>query len=80
MQLFLMARGRQEIYVGPLGQHSCHLIKYFEGIEGEGEIKDSYNPATWALEVTTSAQVVLGINFNDGIQNYTGQRKLSLKN
>lgn len=25
-----MKRGGQEIYVGPLGRHSSHLIKYFE--------------------------------------------------
>ena len=25
-----MKRGGQEIYVGPLGRHSCHLINYFE--------------------------------------------------
>lgn len=25
-----MKTGGQEIYVGPLGRHSCHLIKYFE--------------------------------------------------
>lgn len=30
LQLFLMKRGGQEIYVGPLGHHSCHLVKYFE--------------------------------------------------
>ncbi|GMI82038.1 pleiotropic drug resistance 12, ATP-binding cassette G40, PLEIOTROPIC DRUG RESISTANCE 12 [Hibiscus trionum] len=29
-ELFLMKRGGQEIYVGPLGHHSKHLIKYFE--------------------------------------------------
>ncbi|KAF9600092.1 hypothetical protein IFM89_002565 [Coptis chinensis] len=28
-ELFLMKRG-EEIYVGPLGHNSCHLIKYFE--------------------------------------------------
>ncbi|RWW24782.1 hypothetical protein GW17_00010904 [Ensete ventricosum] len=28
--LFLMKRGGEEIYVGPIGHHSCHLIKYFE--------------------------------------------------
>ncbi|XVE52141.1 hypothetical protein DITRI_Ditri02bG0098600 [Diplodiscus trichospermus] len=67
--LFLMARGGQEIYVGPLGQHSCHLIKYFEGIEGVSKIKDGYNPAAWVLEVTTSAQAALGINFNDVYRN-----------
>jgi len=25
-----MKRGGQEIYVGPLGHHSSHLISYFE--------------------------------------------------
>lgn len=30
MQLFLLKRGGEEIYVGPLGRHSSHLIKYFE--------------------------------------------------
>ena len=25
-----MKRGGEEIYVGPLGHHSAHLIKYFE--------------------------------------------------
>ncbi|KAJ1433886.1 P-loop containing nucleoside triphosphate hydrolase [Sesbania bispinosa] len=29
-ELFLMKRGGQEIYVGPLGRQSSHLIKYFE--------------------------------------------------
>ncbi|KAL0447519.1 UNVERIFIED_CONTAM: Pleiotropic drug resistance protein 1 [Sesamum latifolium] len=63
-ELFLMKRGGEEIYVGPLGHHSSHLIKYFEGIEGVLKIKDGYNPATWMLEVTTSTQeLVLGIDF-----------------
>ena len=30
LQLFLMKRGGQEIYLGPLGHHSHHLIEYFE--------------------------------------------------
>lgn len=30
VQLFLMKRGGEEIYVGPLGHNSCHLISYFE--------------------------------------------------
>ena len=30
LQLFLMKRGGEEIYVGPLGNNSCHLINYFE--------------------------------------------------
>ncbi|KAJ9692495.1 hypothetical protein PVL29_011517 [Vitis rotundifolia] len=29
-ELLLMKRGGQEIYVGPLGRHSSHLINYFE--------------------------------------------------
>ncbi|CAL5361429.1 unnamed protein product [Camellia sinensis] len=55
-----------EIYVGPLGIHSCHPIKYFEGIEEVGKIKDGYNPATWMLEITSSArELVLGIDFSE---------------
>ena len=30
LQLLLLKRGGQEIYVGPLGRYSCHLINYFE--------------------------------------------------
>lgn len=64
-ELFLMKRGGEEIYVGPLGRHSCHLISYFEGIEGVSKIKDGYNPATWMLEVTTLAQEgILGVDFS----------------
>ncbi|KAL0407832.1 UNVERIFIED_CONTAM: Pleiotropic drug resistance protein 1 [Sesamum radiatum] len=63
-ELFLMKRGGEEIYVGPLGHHSSHLIKYFERIEGVPKIKDGYNPATWMLEVTTSTQeLILGVDF-----------------
>ncbi|KAG4947901.1 hypothetical protein JHK82_041072 [Glycine max] len=69
-ELFLMKRGGQEIYVGPLGRHSSHLIKYFESIEGVSKIKDGYNPATWMLEVTTSAQELsLGVDFTDLYKN-----------
>ncbi|XP_062218543.1 ABC transporter G family member 39-like isoform X2 [Phragmites australis] len=63
-ELFLMKRGGEEIYVGPLGHNSCHLIEYFEGVQGVKKIKDTYNPATWMLEVTTLAQEdILGVNF-----------------
>ncbi|XP_075104927.1 pleiotropic drug resistance protein 1-like [Nicotiana tabacum] len=65
-ELFLMKRGGQEIYVGPLGHRSCHLIKYFESMSGISKIQDGYNPATWMLEVTTSAQeMILGVDFTD---------------
>ncbi|KAI7986390.1 Pleiotropic drug resistance protein 1 [Camellia lanceoleosa] len=59
------ARRRRDIF-GPLGIHSCHLIKYFEEIEEVGKIKDGYNPATWMLEITSSArELVLGIDFSE---------------
>ncbi|KAK1362993.1 hypothetical protein POM88_038554 [Heracleum sosnowskyi] len=69
-ELFLMKRGGEEIYAGPVGRHSCELIKYFEDIEGASKIKDGYNPATWMLEVTASAQErVLGIDFAEVYHN-----------
>ncbi|RLM78088.1 ABC transporter G family member 39 [Panicum miliaceum] len=69
-ELFLMKWGGDEIYVGPLGRNSCHLIDYFEGIQGVKKIKDGYNPATWMLEVTTLAQEdILGINFAEVYRN-----------
>ncbi|CAI0420670.1 unnamed protein product [Linum tenue] len=62
-ELFLLNRG-EEIYVGPLGSHSAHLVKYFEEIQGVRKIRDGYNPATWMLEVTSSAQEkALGVDF-----------------
>ncbi|KAJ0586561.1 putative ABC-type xenobiotic transporter [Helianthus annuus] len=65
-ELFLMKRGGQEIYVGPVGRQSCELIKYFEAIDGVSKIKDGYNPATWMLEVSTSAQeIALGVDFTE---------------
>lgn len=70
LQLLLLKRGGEEIYVGPLGRHSSQLIKYFEGIEGVPKIRDGHNPATWMLEVTTTAQEAgLGINFTDIYKN-----------
>ncbi|KAM7480400.1 hypothetical protein LguiA_028613 [Lonicera macranthoides] len=69
-ELFLMKRGGQELYVGPVGRHSCHLIKYFEDVEGVSKITDGYNPATWMLEVSASAQeMVLGIDFAETYKN-----------
>uniref|UniRef100_A0A7N1A5T7 ABC transporter domain-containing protein n=1 Tax=Kalanchoe fedtschenkoi TaxID=63787 RepID=A0A7N1A5T7_KALFE len=69
-ELFLLKRGGEEIYVGPLGRNSCHLIKYFEELPGISKIKDGYNPATWMLEVTSSAQeIVTGVDFADIYKN-----------
>ncbi|GLT73000.1 hypothetical protein SLA2020_448900 [Shorea laevis] len=65
-ELVLLTCGGEEIYVGPLGPQSRHLINYFEEIYGVGKIKNGHNPATWALEVTTKAQEeALGIKFAD---------------
>ncbi|PAN11968.1 hypothetical protein PAHAL_2G232600 [Panicum hallii] len=69
-ELFLMKRGGEEIYVGPLGRHSCELIKYFEAIEGVTNIKDGYNPSTWMLEVTSTMQEqITGVNFSEVYKN-----------
>ncbi|XP_015083661.1 pleiotropic drug resistance protein 1-like [Solanum pennellii] len=69
-ELLLLKRGGEEIFVGPLGRHSSHLIKYFEGIDGVLKIRDGYNPATWMLEVTSLAQeAVLGIDFTELYKN-----------
>ncbi|PHU23318.1 Pleiotropic drug resistance protein 1 [Capsicum chinense] len=65
-ELVLMKRGGQEIYVGSLGRHSCHLIKYSESIPDVSKIEDGYNPATWMLEVTNSAhEMMSGVDFAD---------------
>lgn len=70
VQLLLLKRGGEEIYVGPLGRHSSHLIKYFEGIQGISNIKDGYNPATWMLEITAAAQeAALGVDFTQIYRN-----------
>ncbi|XP_078168196.1 ABC transporter G family member 36-like isoform X2 [Carex rostrata] len=64
-ELFLLKRGGEEIYAGPLGRHSSELIKYFEAVPGVPKIKDGYNPATWMLEVTTLAQEeALAVDFS----------------
>ncbi|XP_008445146.1 pleiotropic drug resistance protein 1-like [Cucumis melo] len=69
-ELFLLKRGGEAIYVGPIGRHSSHLIEYFEGIEGVPKIKDGYNPATWMLDITSPAQeAALGVNFTDIYRN-----------
>ncbi|EPS72570.1 hypothetical protein M569_02187, partial [Genlisea aurea] len=59
-QLFLMKQGGEEIYVGPIGRNSRHLINYFETIEGVPKIKKGYNPAMWVLEITSSSDIDFG--------------------
>ncbi|KAJ4705161.1 Pleiotropic drug resistance ABC transporter [Melia azedarach] len=63
-ELFLMKRGGQVIYAGPLGRHSHKLIEYFEAISGVPKIKEGYNPATWMLEVSApSVEARLDVDF-----------------
>lgn len=43
---------------------------YIKAIEGVSKFKDGYNPATWMLEVSSSAQeVALGVDFADIFKN-----------
>ncbi|XP_074316021.1 pleiotropic drug resistance protein 1-like isoform X2 [Silene latifolia] len=71
-ELLLLKRGGEEIYVGPLGQFSCHLIQYFEAIPGVKKIKDGCNPATWMLDISTNAQeMALGVDFTEIYKNST---------
>ncbi|KAA8539163.1 hypothetical protein F0562_025855 [Nyssa sinensis] len=63
-ELFLMKRGGQAIYAGPLGRHSHLLVEYFESVRGVTKIRDGYNPATWMLEVSSSAvEAQLDVDF-----------------
>ncbi|XP_057415987.1 ABC transporter G family member 32 isoform X2 [Lotus japonicus] len=63
-ELLSMKRGGELIYAGPLGPKSRELISYFEAIEGVPKIRSGYNPATWMLEVTSSAEESrLGVDF-----------------
>ncbi|KAI0528844.1 hypothetical protein KFK09_001387 [Dendrobium nobile] len=63
-EVCLMKRGGQVIYFGALSKNSKNLIEYFERITGIPKIKDNYNPATWMLEVTSTAtEENLGIDF-----------------
>ncbi|GLJ44167.1 hypothetical protein SUGI_0921640 [Cryptomeria japonica] len=69
-ELFLMKRGGQVIYAGPLGHHSHKLVEYFENVEGVAKIKDGYNPATWMLEITSIAvETRLGVDFAEIYRN-----------
>jgi len=69
-ELFLMKRGGQVIYAGPLGRHSHKLVEYFESVDGVTKITEGYNPATWMLEVSSVAvENRLGIDFAEIYQN-----------
>ena len=49
---------------------SCAHFFILKGMEGVSKIKDGYNPATWMLEVTSSAkEMELGIDFAEVYRN-----------
>ncbi|KAG8472011.1 hypothetical protein CXB51_036309 [Gossypium anomalum] len=65
-ELILLKTGGSLIYFGPLGEHSCKVIQYFESIPGMPKIKDNINPATWMLEVTSPfVEAELGADFSE---------------
>ncbi|KAK1941901.1 ABC transporter G family member 31 [Phytophthora citrophthora] len=49
--LLLLKRGGEMVFFGDLGEKAVNLIDYFEAIDGVAKLEDSYNPATWMLEV-----------------------------
>ncbi|KAE8701519.1 putative Suppressor of protein silencing 3 [Hibiscus syriacus] len=65
-ELFLMKRGGQVIYAGPLGRHSHKLIKYFEAVLGVPKIKEGCNPATWMPDISSTAvEAQLDVDFSE---------------
>lgn len=65
-ELLLMKPGGRVIYGGKIGKQSDTMIDYFQNIKGTPPIPSGYNPATWMLEVTTSAiEQKLGEDFAD---------------
>ncbi|XWS75284.1 hypothetical protein CRYUN_Cryun01aG0073100 [Craigia yunnanensis] len=65
-ELFLMKRGGQVIYAGPLGHLSHKLVEYFEAVPGVPKIKEGYNPATWMLEISSTAvEAQLDVDFSE---------------
>ncbi|GJM93273.1 hypothetical protein PR202_ga09818 [Eleusine coracana subsp. coracana] len=77
-ELILMKRGGQVIYSGPLGRNSHKVVEYFEAIPGVPKIKESCNPATWMLDVSSSAtEVQLKIDFGEHYKSSTMYQKSS---
>ncbi|KAL3663580.1 hypothetical protein V7S43_011467 [Phytophthora oleae] len=56
--LLLLKRGGEMVFFGDLGEKAVNLINYFEAIDGVAKLEDSYNPATWMLEVIGAGWVL----------------------
>lgn len=50
-----LQRGGRVTYFGPLGENSCELIAYLEGVPGTSPIKAGCNPATWWVQWASEA-------------------------
>ncbi|GJU56361.1 plant PDR ABC transporter associated protein [Tanacetum coccineum] len=62
-ELLLMKIGGQIIFAGTLGHQSHKLVEYFQAIPGVPKIRNGYNPATWALDLTSSAEIQLNVDY-----------------
>ncbi|CAI5462083.1 unnamed protein product, partial [Closterium sp. Yama58-4] len=49
--LYLMKRGGEVVYFGPIGHNGCNLLNYFESLPGLPKCRDDQNPATYMLEM-----------------------------
>lgn len=64
LQLLLMKRGGQVIYVGPLCRQSHKFVWYFEAIPRVPKIRGGHNPTTWMLDVSlTTIEAQLNVDF-----------------
>ncbi|CAI0410721.1 unnamed protein product [Linum tenue] len=54
-ELLLMKRGGHVIYAGSLGCNSQKLIEYFEAVQMVPKIQEGTNPATWMLDISSTA-------------------------
>ncbi|KAG2673155.1 hypothetical protein I3760_13G076600 [Carya illinoinensis] len=76
-ELLLMKRGGRVTYGGKLGVNSQVMVNYFQGISGIPPIPSGYNPATWMLEVTTTAaEDRIGEDFADIYRNSEQYREV----
>ncbi|KAK9836331.1 hypothetical protein WJX81_006307 [Elliptochloris bilobata] len=68
--LLLMKSGGYITYHGPLGEHSRKLVEYFEAVPGVPPLAEGLNPATWMLQVSTSAmEASIGVDFAEVYRN-----------
>ncbi|KAK0591662.1 hypothetical protein LWI29_030061 [Acer saccharum] len=75
-ELFLMKRGGQVIYAGPLGRQSHKLVEHFEAVPGVSKINEGCNPATWVLDVSSNAvEGQLGVDFAEIFANSDQYRR-----